>query len=205
MNPPGKARINPFDFAQGAHSILKERPAFLPRRLAADQPAPGRGRRGSRRRSPGRRGRRDLAEEGGHEAFDLGVVEDHAVHLVPEQAGRALGIVLGDEIRRHMHLPGLDPGRGRDEVIDLVPGQPFVVRDVEGFADRPAVPECGLVRHWRTLTPSEQFPGSSKCSPTKSIMCEAKTPTASAGPETTDMSWQAACHKLLLPRLPARV
>lgn len=87
------------------------------------------------------------AAEIGDEGFDFRVVEDHAVGLIAEEAGAAFGVDFGNFRTRDVHFFALDVPTGEggggegEQVVDLVPGQPFVAGDVEIFADGAAMAE----------------------------------------------------------------
>ena len=77
----------------------------------------------------------DGSLEAGDEGLDFAVVEDHAPALVAQETAFQLGHDLGQEIGGDVDDVGLHAQRVGDGGVDLVPGQHFVGRDVEGVAD----------------------------------------------------------------------
>jgi O-acetylserine/cysteine efflux transporter len=80
---------------------------------------------------------RDDGAVAGYDGAQLGVVEDHGVGFVTEQARAPRGVGSRDRVRGHVHdVGGRARGRGQ-RLRDLVPGEHVVGGDVERLADRP--------------------------------------------------------------------
>jgi hypothetical protein len=68
-------------------------------------------------------------------------IQYHAVGFVAQQAGAPAGVKAVDDIGGHVDDAGLGAGGLGNHGENLVPGEPFVGRDVESFAQRAAVAE----------------------------------------------------------------
>ena len=70
-----------------------------------------------------------------HKAFDLAVVEHHAIGFITYQAAQGRRVVRRDQVRGNMdHIRLQTEGLIRFE-IDLVPAEDFIRRDLERLAD----------------------------------------------------------------------
>ena len=83
-----------------------------------------------------------VATKSGHDRAHLGVVEDHRVRLVAEQAGAPLRVGGRDRVRGHVHdvRPRRRPPRRGSRAI-WFQVERLVGGDVEGVADRARMPE----------------------------------------------------------------
>ena len=59
--------------------------------------------------------------------------------VLSPSSGAPFGIVTGDDLRRQVNDVGARAGGPGQEVVDLVPRQPFVGRDVDRLSDRARV------------------------------------------------------------------
>jgi O-acetylserine/cysteine efflux transporter len=78
---------------------------------------------------------RDDRPVSGHDGAELGVIENHRVRLVAEEAGAPFGVGRRDRVGGHVHNIGVRPGGRRQGLRDLVPGEHVVGRDVERLAE----------------------------------------------------------------------
>ena len=70
-----------------------------------------------------------------NEAFDLGIIENHADGFVSQEAAARLGDARGDEVARYMHQLRHDAGCLGSQLIPLVPAHHLVAGDMESVTD----------------------------------------------------------------------
>jgi len=76
-----------------------------------------------------------------HNLLDLAIIEDRAVGLVSQQAVANSPVIRGNQIGRDVDEIRGYTGSFRQELIDAVPGEPFIRGDVEDLPARPIVPQ----------------------------------------------------------------